>query len=396
MKKILIICNKYPLPEDTGTNIRTMNFVRFFQSYGVIDIAHRDSKSLTHENHPFRNIYKLDLKKQSRGITGIVLRLFSRSPKGIYEYSAASQKELDSLLAKEKYDYILVRYITTAITLLKLPREVKKKIILDVDDLPSDLYRISKQLMSRSLFSRIKWIVNSTFLKMFEKKCLSFGSVLFCSGEDMNKVTKGRHTRKTYVIPNILSNTAFEQYNFCSGYKYIKNLLFVGTLAYPPNIDGLNWFIQCIFPYLKRIYPDVKMDIIGRNPPQTFVDFIDKDPSINIFSNVAVLMEYYNNCGIVIVPILSGGGTRIKILEAGLASRPVMTTDLGAHGLDVTDGKDILIFSNGPDFVSNYEKLLDQSLYDSVAGNLKAIVKNKFSQSAFNKAMENVTHNLYK
>lgn len=390
MKKILIICNKYPLPENTGTNIRTMNFVRFFQSLGDIDIAHLESGHRLEAKHPFRHEYLLKLHHTPRDFIQKLYLLSHLNPRGIYSYSSDSMNLLSSLLAKEQYDYIFIRYITTALSLLKLPDIYRRKMIVDVDDLPSDLYNTANQYQPANWISRFKRAINYRLLKFYEKKHLDNGALLFCSAFDRNKVTSGRKQDNSYVIPNILSNPEFESYPFKNGYFNLKQLLFVGTLQYKPNVDGLKWFVEQVFGVLKDKYPDIRLNVVGRGPSESLSSYLTEFPGIELHSDVPRLEKYYDDAGLTIVPILSGGGTRIKILEAGLASRPVMTTPLGAHGLDVKNEKDIMIFNNAEQFIAAYEKLHHQDLYDTLTKNLKTIIHASFSDAAFNKAMEQV------
>lgn len=394
MKRILIICNKYPFPENTGTNIRTMNFVRFFQTLGEIDIAHLESTPRLSEEHPFRHEYLLKLQPGPKKLFKKMAALFKRKPSGVYNFTADSEFLLNSLLAKEKYDYIFIRYITTASSLLKLPEIYRRRMIIDVDDLPSDLYNTSSGFQSSNWLIRLKRIVNNKLLKSYERKHLNNGAVLFCSEYDRSKVTSGRTQDNTYIVPNVLSNPEFQTYPFKNGYPYLNQLLFVGTLQYKPNVDGLMWFIENIYKVHKAEQPDVKFNIIGRGPSDSLIAYLKEFPGIKLHSDVPRLEDFYNEAGIAIVPILSGGGTRIKILEAGLASRPVMTTTLGAHGLDVKNERDILIFNNSDEFMDAYQKLQSQEFYDKLTENLKTIVVKNFSSAAFNKAMQKVVRDI--
>lgn len=394
MKKTLIITNKYPLPEDTGTNIRTMNFARYFKSMGIVDIAHRDLLRDDSDNDFFHSNLQLVLNSGSRGLLKRLHNLISITPNGIYNYSTLSKQELLSRIIKEQYDYILVRYATNTATLFDLPVEYRKRIIVDVDDLPSDIHAIRKKIKSRGLLSRIKINLNSFLLKQYEKKCLKFGAILFCSAIDKEKVTTGINKGKTYIIPNIIPDTSFKGYDFSQGYNNLNKLLFVGTLNYPPNHEGLDWFIHSIFPMLKKKNSNVTLDIVGRSPRPSLVNLCESQPDITLHPNVPDIKKYYKQCGVVIVPLLSGGGTRIKILEAALTQRPVISTPLGAYGLDVENNKNIMLFSDSSEFIRSYQMLQDQSFYDSIVHDLEKTVNDHYSVYAFNKSMNSVITDL--
>jgi glycosyltransferase involved in cell wall biosynthesis len=110
-------------------------------------------------------------------------------------------------------------------------------------------------------------------------------------------------------------------------------------------------------------------------------------PNIELHPDVPDVVPFYKRCGIVVVPILAGGGTRIKILEAGMAGRPVMATPMGANGLDVIDGKDLFLFTDKRTFMDSYDKLKDKEVYDSIVCNMKFLVKDRYSPDSFNSRM---------
>ena len=95
-----------------------------------------------------------------------------------------------------------------------------------------------------------------------------------------------------------------------------------------------------------------------------------------------------------VVPILTAGGTRIKILEAGIAGRPVVSTPMGAYGLDATDGKDLLLFNDKNTFLECLDKLRHKSTYESISANMKSLVQHTYSPESFNRTMEEAIHHL--
>jgi glycosyltransferase involved in cell wall biosynthesis len=161
-------------------------------------------------------------------------------------------------------------------------------------------------------------------------------------------------------------------------------------LNYGPNLKGLEWFIKNIFPHIHEMDNGAKFIIVGRDPQEEFVSLCKNIPGIELHANVPDVGVYYDQCGIVVVPVLSGGGTRIKILEAAMAGKPVFSTPFGAYGLEVSDGKDIMIFTCHQDFMEKLQLINDNNTYDCVRKNLYNIVKNKYSYDAFCKAMEKV------
>lgn len=119
------------------------------------------------------------------------------------------------------------------------------------------------------------------------------------------------------------------------------DLLFVGTLGYEPNIQGLKWFKDNV---LERLSPDVRVGIVGANPPLELTNLEDK--RLLVFPNVDSVTPYYQKAKVAIVPLLSGSGTRTKIIEAWAHGIPVVSTSFGADGIDV-DGSGLVANTPG-------------------------------------------------
>ena len=127
-------------------------------------------------------------------------------------------------------------------------------------------------------------------------------------------------------------------------------LLFIGTMTYGPNEDAAIYFCKEILPALKEKFPGmVELLIVGRGPSPA-VSALGKDPAVKVTGGVDSVEPYYEKAHVVIAPIRFGGGTRIKILEALAFGRPVVSTTIGAEGLDLKPSRDILIADTPEDF----------------------------------------------
>ena len=393
MKKTLLICGQYPLPENSGTNIRTMNFVRFFLQYGSVDLAYSNLRQIVGvENSVFSHVYNLKIEDY-KNFQGRLIRLLKlrEMPSPVINYCKVSEKLLFSLINTNDYDYIVIRYIKFTKSFFKLMPKYISRIIIDFDDIRSgSLYEAFFSSPASGLFRKFRYHLNRKFLMIYEKKCLNFGAALFCSVKDRRKMVAEKTNNNAYVVPNIYHNKSFEHYDFGNGYHKGNVLLFVGALGYKPNIDGLRWFIESVFPDFKANYPDAKLIVIGNNPSDAVRKLCEGTSGIKLYGYVPDLREYYKKCRAVVVPILTGGGTRIKILEAALASRPIISTPKGVEGLDFYNNTDLLLFENKQDFTVQYKKLFEKYTYDSIIHNAKNIVSKKYSLEKFYNSMEKV------
>ncbi|MEW6600604.1 MAG: glycosyltransferase [Nitrospirota bacterium] len=391
MKKTLLICGHYPLPENIGSNMRTMNFVRFFLKYGTIDIAFSHvSKGVETGNPPFSNEIFLRRKYFSNKFIGSFTRFVKRLPVPIYRFCGDSEKSLLKLIYSRDYDYILVRYLMNTNILFHLNHKYRMRTIIDFDDLLSGSLYETIVGTGANCYKRMLHSVNRQLLSCYERKCLHFRAALFCSERDRELTVNNTNQNNTFVIPNIYRYDSFQDYIFGDGHSNRNVLLFVGTLNYRPNIEGIKWFVRAVFDDFHSRYPDAKLLIVGRAAHEDIRELVESREHVELHGDVEDIKEYYKECRAVVVPLLVGGGTRIKILEAAFAKRPVLSTPIGAEGLDFEDGKNISLFKNCEEFIAKYDELRDKNKYAALAENAMKHVSANFALSKFNEGMESV------
>jgi glycosyltransferase involved in cell wall biosynthesis len=142
--------------------------------------------------------------------------------------------------------------------------------------------------------------------------------------------------------------------------------------------NAARWFINQVFPVIKKNIPDIHFYIVGKGSISTLHDI--KDDSITIVGQVDSVLPYLQNSNVAIVPLFFESGTRFKILEAGACHIPIVSTTLGAEGLDLINNKDIVIVDKPDEFACAVLKLiLDKSFAKFIATNCNQAIKNKYS-----------------
>jgi glycosyltransferase involved in cell wall biosynthesis len=239
--------------------------------------------------------------------------------------------------------------------------------------------------------------VNRRFLRAYESNCAGFGASLFCTDKDKDKLKMAapRVSDNGFVVPNVYPQEAFSTHDFGDGFLKPNTILFVGDLRYEPNVTGLMWFVDEVYPHLRRKHADVKLLIAGRAPSDAVSSLQQKGLNIEVRADAPDLKPVYEGCRAVVVPVLVGGGTRIKILEAALANRPVLSTSKGAEGLDLHDGVGLHLFQTADEFIEKYEQLNDASAYRAMAENARKTVLSRYTAKAFNEAMAKVLAYVY-
>jgi glycosyltransferase involved in cell wall biosynthesis len=122
-----------------------------------------------------------------------------------------------------------------------------------------------------------------------------------------------------------------------------NSLVFTGSMDWLPNEDGIRYFTEQVMPVIKAALPDVTLTVVGRNPYSSLRELAQRDSSIIVTGRVDDVRPHMERAAIYVVPLRVGGGTRLKIYEAMAMEKPIVSTSIGAEGLPVRDGKEILL-----------------------------------------------------
>jgi polysaccharide biosynthesis protein PslH len=169
--------------------------------------------------------------------------------------------------------------------------------------------------------------------------------------------------------------------------------VFVGAMDWMPNIDGMRWFVEQIWPRLREKHPRIRLGIVGRSPDAEARKWAEQDSRIQVTGTVADVRPYLWGSRVSIVPLRIGGGTRLKIFEAIAAGVPVVSTAVGAEGLPVQHGETIRLADEAGRFAEQCDELLTNEAerfalrdrgrewveshysWDSVVGNFEGILE---------------------
>lgn len=161
-------------------------------------------------------------------------------------------------------------------------------------------------------------------------------------------------------------------------------ILTLGTLHYPPNADGIRWFIKEVFPQVKENIPSANLTIIGKNPPADFFNLANLFPdAIRITGYVDDLVPYLEKAAIMVVPVLAGGGMRVRILEAFSRGMPTITTTIGLEGIDAQPEIHVLVEDDPSAFAQAVIRLLrDPALREHLSTYGRRLVTQQYDWKA--------------
>lgn len=168
------------------------------------------------------------------------------------------------------------------------------------------------------------------------------------------------------------------------------DLVFVGSMDWQPNVDGVTWFFREVFPIIRNVRPQTKVAVVGRTPPAAITSL----PAL-VTGTVPDVRPYLWGSAVSIVPLRIGGGTRLKIYESMAACVPVVSTAIGAEGLAVTHDENIVLADSPQDFADACLKLLENDNRRRVLADAAwQLVSSRFSWEQVSCEFERILHAL--
>lgn len=168
-----------------------------------------------------------------------------------------------------------------------------------------------------------------------------------------------------------------------------RAVLFTGTLAYPPNAVGAAWLVEEVWPKLQALNPGAELLIVGAAPPRSVRELASAE-HVSLHADVPEIIPWLEASTICLLPMLEGGGTRLKLLEAFAAGRAVVSTTNGAAGIDCTAGKELLIADSPDGFAQAISRLLnDPALRKSLTRRAHNLVLEKYDWDHLSGELEN-------
>lgn len=298
-------------------------------------------------------------------------------------------RELDQALLVFKPDLVVVSEIGLS-PYLKVVQRHSCKVIFDDHNVEAPLFQ-EKFHAKRGIKGAVEKKFKYLNLKALEKASIKRADqVWLCSEVDCQLVTQVYgDSPNLRTVPNGINIEYYAQVkaNQCIPRRRTdaggKTIIFVGTFGYLPNRVAARWLIEEIFPMLQEKHPDSCLILAGANPTPEMLEAERRNPNITVTGRVEDLRSYIANASVVIIPLLQGGGTRLKILEAFAAGRAVVSTSKGAEGLGAADGEHLLIRDSTSALVSGVcEIWSDPNLEKYLISNAFELVKSQYSWEA--------------
>ncbi|WP_218118936.1 glycosyltransferase [Nitrosospira sp. Nsp1] len=309
---------------------------------------------------------------------------FFRLP-GYSEFSGIAQiAALDDCLARNP-DLIFIHRLHCMAPVL-LTRQVLPPVFFDLDD-------IEHVAMLRHLSQPPHWLrKNLAYLQLpalllGERNAIKLSQTTFvCSSLDQHKLTRLFHTRNVMTVPNAVTLPA------ATSPSLEPRIVMLGNYEYPPNRLGVEFFLDQVWPIIFANCPSAEVIFAGHRV-EVIQHYAYPPPQVTFPGFVEDLDELYRRARIVICPILTGGGTRVKIMEAAAYGRPIVSTSIGAEGIDLIDGKEIILRDSPKDFANACVELLKDHYTAQIFGlAARAAAESRYDRSKIVARLANSLH----
>lgn len=383
MMNILQVCNKSPYPPHDGGSLASYSLMRSFSRLGhqvtlltMCTPKHNLSAEDREVLSSMVQFYTVEVDTAVR--TGRLLTnlLFSRLPYNAERFLFPSfEKELERVLHLKHYDIIqleglyLMPYVDT------IRRNSTAKIVLRAHNIEQEIWKRISQTETNPL-KRTYFAMLASRLRRFEMSAINRYDLLVpITQRDKVEFDRMGNLKPAFVCPATLDN-----YDFASpvSVKPSGSLFFLGSLDWKPNQEGLLWFINQVFPKIKSLDRQITFHVAGRNAPHWLKDKITGD-GVFFHGEIPDAARFMQEHGILVSPCFSGGGMRVKIIEAMTQGKPVITTSIGAEGLGAVHGENILIGHSSSEFVDHIDRLLkNPDFYVKIGTNALSFVRQHF------------------
>jgi glycosyltransferase involved in cell wall biosynthesis len=360
--KVLWVKSELLHPVDKGGKIRTLEMLRHLMRGHEVTYVCLTSPKDPRESHERATEYchrlvTMPWSEPPRFSRGFYLELAKNIVSPLpYVIEKYRQREMFDWIALEDargaYDVIVCDFLTPG---ANVPKKLNAATVLFEHNVETILwertYKNEKNAVKRAYFY-------IQYLKMREYErtlCRRYQAVAAVSTNDADAIREMFGVSDVYPVPTGVDVDFFsplvDRPSDGRPARSARNpfdLVFTGSMDWMPNEDAILYFAERILPRIAASLPQVKVTVVGRNPTPKLQELARREPRIELTGRVDDVRPYIDRGGLYIVPIRVGGGTRIKIYEAMGMARAVVSTTIGAEGLPVTDGEEIVL-ADDPD-----------------------------------------------
>ncbi len=388
--RILVICSKFPYPSKDGGTMAMMSMIRGFAQlgHGVTVLAMNTPKhyvklsELPEEVHELASFIAVGVDTRVRLLDALANLIFSRESYHVQRFqSKAFRAELSKVLTEQEFDVVQAETLFMA-TYLDTIRALAPKALVSYR-----AHNVEHEIWSRRAANELnpikKMVLETTALRIeaYEKEVLGangFDCVVPITGRDAGLIADMGSKMPSFVCPAGLDMSAIQ----AAGTREIEwpSLFYLGALDWEPNKEGLRWFLKKVWPIVKKFAPQLRLYLAGRNMPAEFRQL--RDSQIVALGEVENATDFMQDKAIMVVPILSGSGMRVKLLEGMAHRKAIVATRVAAEGFGLRSGEHVFFADEPQEFANAILTLAEnRALYNFIADKAFEFVEHAYANS---------------
>jgi sugar transferase (PEP-CTERM/EpsH1 system associated) len=373
-------------PVDKGGKIRTYHMLRELRrehhlTYLTLDdgTASPDARERAAEYcHELAVVPHRTRAKFSAGFYAeLALNLASPLPYFMKKYeSAEMRREIEARLRASSFDVLVCDFLNPSINMPSERGAVAT--VLFQHNVEAMIWKRHYEVQQNPLkraYLYGQWLKTRRFERA---ACRRFDEVVAVSREDAETMKREYGLEAVSDVPTGVDVEYFRARG--TERRDPHNLVFTGSMDWLPNEDAIRYFTSEIMPRIRRELPGATLTVVGRNPYPGLVELAERDPAVTVTGRVEDVRPYMERAAAYVVPIRIGGGTRLKIYEAMAMEKPVVSTTVGAEGLPVRDGEELLLADTPEAFAAAVLRVLrEEDFARGLGARAAATVRERFS-----------------
>ncbi len=370
--RVLLLTQVLPYPLDSGPKVKTYHVLKYLAEQHAVTLVSfvRDSdkpESIQHLATLCERVITVPIERSKiEDLRFLGQSMRTNDPWMMLRDERPAMRQVLADLAAET-DFDVVHADQTNMGQYALPFANSRKVL----DLHNALWMLYKRLAETTpVTDPMKYILMRDWplLKQYEGElCCQFDAVSVVTEEDRELLQQAGAQDDMIVMPIAIDT---QEQALITRRPAGPHIVHIGTMYWQPNINGINWFLEDVYPQIKSQVADVRCTLIGSRPPESIIQRSQNDRTLTVTGYVDDPLPFIEDSSMMVVPLQAGGGMRVKILNALSQGIPMVSTSVGCEGIRVIHERDILIADTPTAFAAACVRLLtDYDLNESITRN---------------------------
>lgn len=382
--KVLILSNKVPYPANDGSSIAIASMVDGLMKNGatvrlmsINTRKHFRRPDLISDHLPEGLVFESVYSNTSINPIGAFINLISGKAYHVSRfYVRAFAERLEEVLKNETFDLVQIEGLAMGVYLPLIRQYSSAKLVLRAHNVEHQIWDGHLENENNNWKKSYLNIQNQRLQRFEEFVCKEVDAIVAITEEDKAFLNQLSADVPMFSLPCGIDIDHFPVPNVQK--EFDTDIVYLASFDWMPNVQGLQWFVQEVWPLLTQSNPNISFSLGGRHMPKSFDEY--SNLGIALQPDVPDMKQFISKGKVVIVPLLAGSGMRIKVIENMALGKCQISTGIGAEGIQVQNGHDILIADTAQDFADSILRALNnEGLRNTIENNARKTIEEHYS-----------------